>query len=106
MAVADAMAPNLSIVPHEDQIAAGAADGQFGKERPAFIRQRNVARFARLALAHGYCSGLGVQESTKVRVIPLSRRSIPLGRAKEINKLRYKTRRLSKIWPIYQHGFI
>ena len=37
------------------------AGGQFGEERPAFIRQHDVARFARLALAHGYGSSLGVE---------------------------------------------
>src|SRR5208337_1279548 len=53
--------PALAIVADEHELAASAASSQFCKEGAALVCQHDVARFARLALAHGYGSDLGVE---------------------------------------------
>src|ERR1700739_3847820 len=51
--------PSLAIVANEHEVTGSAASRQFGKERAALVSQHDVARFARLAFAHGYSSRVG-----------------------------------------------
>src|SRR5271170_3514819 len=55
--------PCLAIVAEENELALGAPRGPFGEERVPLVRQNDVARFARLALADGYGPRLGVEVS-------------------------------------------